>query len=270
MVSTQELAVLIISGMLFTFFLGFGIILFAQKNRKIQELSDQLLQEEKAKNEVEKLQVALETQETERGHIARMLHDDVGAILSLAQKNILFIQKQAKAGVFEHNSIEVARDLIQESINQLRQINKGLIPHYLLKFGLVKALERMGTQKTAGFIQSFNFETQIPHNLIVSEQIMTQFFYVTSELITNLLKHSFPTIISMALKLEGNQLLLIIKHDGIALSQRDYVALSKESENLGLENIRYRLNLINGELTFKRNATQGEITIAVSIENVNS
>ncbi len=270
MVSTQELAVLIISGMLFTFFLGFGIILFAQKNRKIQALSDQLLQEEKAKNEIEKLQVALETQETERGHIARMLHDEVGAILSIAQKNVLIIQKQAKAGVFEHKTIEMTRDFIQESINQLRQINKGLIPHYLLKFGLVKALERMGTQKTAGCIQSFNFDAQIPDDLIISDQIMTQCFYVTSELITNLVKHSFPTTIGMTLKLEGNQLVLILKHDGIALSQRDYIALSKESENLGLENIRYRLNLINGDLTFQRNTTQGEIKFAVAIENVTS
>jgi hypothetical protein len=69
----------------------------------------------------------------------------------------------------------------------------------------------------------------------------------------------------MTLNLEGNQLLFILKHDGIALSQRDYIALSKESENLGLENIRYRSKIIKGDLTFQRNNTQGEIKFAVSI-----
>lgn len=263
----QELAVLISSGMLFTFFLGFGIILLAKKNREIQELSDQLINEEKAKKEIEKLQVVLETQETERSQIARMLHDEVGAILSIAQKNILIIQKQAKVGVFEHKSIEMTRDFIQESINQLRQINKGLIPHYLLKFGLVKALERMGKQKTDALIDSYVFNAQIADDLIISEQIMTQYFYIASELLTNLLKHSFPTTINMKLYAEGNQLKLQLKHDGIALSQRDYIALSKESENLGLENIRYRLSMINGEILFNRTKTLGIIEINTNLIN---
>jgi two-component system NarL family sensor kinase len=263
----QELAVLISSGMLFTFFLGFGIILLAKKNREIQELSDRLINEEKANKEIEKLQVALETQETERSQIARMLHDEVGAILSIAQKNILIIQKQAKIGVFEHKSIEMTRDFIQESINQLRQINKGLIPHYLLKFGLVKALERMGKQKTDGLIDSYVFNAQIAQNLVISDQVMTQYFYIASELITNLLKHSFPTSINMKLYVEGNQLKLQLKHDGIALSQRDYIALSKESENLGLENIRYRLSMINGEILFNRTKTSGIIEIITNLNN---
>lgn len=263
----QELAVLISSGMLFTFFLGFGIILLAKKNREIQELSDQLINEEKAKKEIEKLQVALETQETERSQIARMLHDEVGAILSIAQKNILIIQKQAKVGVFEHKSIEMTRDFIQESINQLRQINKGLIPHYLLKFGLVKALERMGKQKTDALIDSYVFNAQIANDLIISEQIMTQYFYIASELLTNLLKHSLPTTINMKLYAEGNQLKLQLKHDGIALSQRDFIALSKESENLGLENIRYRLSMINGEILFNRTKTLGIVEINTNLNN---
>lgn len=261
MVHPQELAVLITSGMLFTFFLGFGIILFAQKNRKIQELSDQLMNEEKAKNEIEKLEIALATQETERNQIARMLHDDVGAILSLAQKNIFFIKKQAKNGIFEHQSIDLTGEFIQESINQLRRINKGLIPHYLLKFGLVKALERMGKQKTDTLVESFIFNAHLPDKLILSDQIMTQYFYITSELITNLIKHSYPSNIEMNLNLEAGVLILKIQHNGIALAQRDFNNLSKDSDSLGLENIRYRLEIIKGKITFYRSKTLGFIEI---------
>jgi len=257
----QELAVLISSGMLFTFFLGFGIILLAKKNREIQELSDQLINEEKAKKEIEKLEVALATQETERSQIARMLHDDVGAILSLAQKNIFFIKKQAKNGVFEHQSIDLTGEFIQESINQLRRINKGLIPHYLLKFGLVKALERMGKQKTDTLVDSFIFNANLPDKLILSDQIMTQYFYITSELITNLIKHSYPTNIEMNLNLEDGVLILKIQHNGIALAQRDFNNLSKDSDSLGLVNIRYRLEVIKGEISFFRSKTLGFIEI---------
>jgi signal transduction histidine kinase len=136
MVNAQELALLISLGMLFTFLMGIGIVLLAKKNRKIQELSEELLKEEKDKKDLEKLEVAIATQEAERSQIARLLHDDVGAILSLAQKNMLNIQQKAQDGEIEHKSIALTMEYIQESINQLRKINKGLVPHYLLKFGL--------------------------------------------------------------------------------------------------------------------------------------
>lgn len=261
MVKTQDLTLIIILSMLFTFIMILVIVMLAKKNRKIQELSDQLINEEKAKNEIEKLEVALATQETERSQIARMLHDDVGAILSLAQKNIFFIKKQAKNGVFEHQSIDLTGEFIQESINQLRRINKGLIPHYLLKFGLVKALERMAKQKTDTLVESFIFNTHLPDKLILSDQIMTQYFYITSELITNLIKHSYPSNIEMNLNLEAGVLILKIQHNGIALAQRDFNNLSKDSDSLGLENIRYRLEVIKGKITFYRSKTLGFIEI---------
>jgi two-component system NarL family sensor kinase len=267
MVKTQDLTLIIILSMLFTFIMILVIVMLAKKNRKIQELSDQLINEEKAKNEIEKLEVALATQETERSQIARMLHDDVGAILSLAQKNIFFIKKQAKNGVFEHQSIDLTGEFIQESINQLRRINKGLIPHYLLKFGLVKALERMAKQKTDTLVESFIFNTHLPDKLILSDQIMTQYFYITSELITNLIKHSYPTNIEMDLNLEDGVLILKIQHNGIALAQRDFNNLSKDSDSLGLENIRYRLEVIKGEISFFRSKTLGFIEIHTKLNN---
>ena len=253
--------------MLYSFSMGVGMILLARKNKRIQELSDQLINEEKAKNEIEKLEIALATQETERSQIARMLHDDVGAILSLAQKNIFFIKKQAKNGIFEHQSIDLTGEFIQESINQLRRINKGLIPHYLLKFGLVKALEKMVKQKTDTLVDSFIFNANLPDKLILSDQIMTQYFYITSELITNLIKHSYPSNIEMNLNLEAGVLILKIQHNGIALAQRDFNNLSKDSDCLGLVNIRYRLEAINGKITFYRSKTLGFIEIHTKLNN---
>jgi signal transduction histidine kinase len=126
-------------------------------------------------------------------------------------------------------------------------------------------MERIGSAKSESLNVKFTFESNLSNNSVFSEEIMINVFYIGNELITNLLKHSFPTVIGMTLNLEGNQLKLQLKHDGIALSQRDYIALSKETENLGLENIRYRLNIIKGDLTFQRNNTLGEINFLVSI-----
>ena len=78
MVSAQELAFLIFIGMLFALFMGSGIVFLSKKNQRIQDLTDQLIKETEEKKELEKLEVAITTQEKERSEIARLLHDDVG------------------------------------------------------------------------------------------------------------------------------------------------------------------------------------------------
>ncbi|NDC92487.1 MAG: hypothetical protein EB087_02080, partial [Flavobacteriales bacterium] len=96
MAEENQIIFIVLIGMVFSGFMITGMFLFARKNKKIQDLSAKLLNEEQAIRDFEKLEVAITTQEAERNQIARMLHDDVGAILSLAQKNIFFIKKQAK------------------------------------------------------------------------------------------------------------------------------------------------------------------------------
>jgi signal transduction histidine kinase len=266
MVDPKELAILILLGMFFVLIMSIGIIILVRKNRKIQYLGAKLLEEELANKEIEKLGVAINTQETERSKIARLLHDDVGALLSLVQKNLSNLEDDAVSGKIDVSSISLSKEYVSESIEHLRQITKGLIPHYLLKFGLMKALERMAKQKTDSLIDSFKFDVNIPDDLVISDLIMTHYFYIASELITNLLKHSYPSSIEMILTFEAGYLKLKIKHNGIALTQRDFQLLSSDSDSLGLENIRYRLNVIKGELVLKRNKTYGTIELITNLD----
>ncbi len=71
----------------------------------------------------------------------------------------------------------------------------------------------------------------------------------------------------MNLNLEAGVLILKIKHNGIALAQRDFNNLSKDSDSLGLVNIRYRLEVINGKITFYRSKTLGFIEIHTKLNN---
>ena len=265
MVEKSQIILIVLFGMLFSAIMIIGMFLFARKNKKIKELSEKLIEEEKIKSELEKFEIAITIQEKERSVIGRKLHDEVGALLSIVHKNMLQLKAKATVGEVDIESLAYTESFLKESIDQLRSITKDLIPHYLLKFGLSKAMERIGSTKSESLNVKFTFQSNLSNDSEFSKEIMTNIFYIGNELMTNLLKHSFPTTIGMTLNLEGNQFVLILKHDGIALSQRDYIALSNESENLGLENIRYRLNIIKGDLTFQRNTTQGEIKFAVSI-----
>lgn len=266
MVDESQIIIIVLFGTLFSVLMVTGMILFAKKNMELKALSAKLLKETKDKMELEKLEIAISTQEKERVEIARLLHDDVGALLSLAQKNLINFEDNARQGKVDYKAVELGKEYIAESIQKLRAITQGLAPHYLLKFGLVKALEKMTRQKSGLIIDSFNFTSKIPIKLQIFEPVSTHYFYITGELITNLIKHSLPTNIQMRLDYQTPFLRLKIRHNGIALTQSDFERLLVETDSFGLENIRYRLNILKGDLILKRYKTYGTIELITHLD----
>lgn len=252
--------------MIFTLILSLGINMLVKKNQRILELSDKLIKETEEKKELEKLEVAISAQEKERVEIGRQLHDDVGALLSFAQKNLVNFEDNSEDGEVDYKSIGMAKEHLAESIKLIRHIAKGLTPQYLSKFGLVKALDNMTKQKSGTFIEKFDFTHNVPEDLTIPELVSTHYYYIAGELITNLFKHSYPTEIHMELTYDKQLLKLKICHNGIALTQRDFTRLLSESDSLGLENINYRLNVINGQVFFKRLSDYGTIELITKLD----
>lgn len=264
MVQENELNIVITLGMLMLIALGLSIVNLTRKNRSIKLLSASLLKEELEKKELEKVGIAITTQENERSEIARKLHDEVGGILSMAQLN-LSLAALEENNEDDQNYVTKAANLLELGNEQLRSITKGLVPHYLVKFGLTKALEKTISQKMGQLTTKYTFKSHIAEDVEIEENKMIHFFYISSELITNLMKHSRPEKVDIVLSLDGDQLQLYIKHNGLALSQKDYEKFSQESDSLGLMNIQYRLHLIDGQLHFTRNKINGEILLNTTL-----
>jgi signal transduction histidine kinase len=264
MYSEEEIGFTIFLILMLISFLGTSIVFLSRKNREIKILSASLLKEELEKKELEKVGIAITTQENERNEIARKLHDEVGGILSMAQLN-LSLAAQEENKELDQTYVTKAANLLELGNEQLRSITKGLVPHYLVKFGLTKALEKTISQKMGQLTTKYTFKSQIAEDVEIEENKMIHFFYISSELITNLMKHSRPEKVEIVLSLDGDQLQLYIKHNGLALSQKDYEKFSQESDSLGLMNIQYRLHLIDGQLHFTRNKINGEILLNTTL-----
>jgi signal transduction histidine kinase len=250
-IEESKLALIIIFGMLFSLAMALGMVLLSNKNRRILELSEELLQETLQNKELEKIGAVLKTQENERTEIARQLHDEVGGLLSIVQKQILLAKRKGEEGEVDNQALTSASEYLQDSIDQMRSITKELMPHYLLKFGLSNAIERMAQQKTNNLVEHFTFDSSLAQEVILPEDIMTHNFFIASELLTNLLKHSYATRIHMQLSVSlSDELLLQIEHDGRGLTQQDYEKLATDSDSFGLENIRYRLAIIGAQIQY--------------------
>ena len=262
LIEESKLALIIIFGMLFSLAMALGMVLLSNKNRRIIELSEELLSETLQNKELEKIGAVLKTQENERTEIARQLHDEVGGLLSIVQKQILLAKSKGEKGVIDTAALIGASEFLQESIDQMRSITKELMPHYLLKLGLANALERMAQQKTNNLVAQFTFESTLDQTILLPEPIMTHNFFIASELITNLLKHSNPSYINLKLCLSiSNEVLLQIQHNGVPLSHADYEKLAADSDTFGLENIRYRLALIGASIHYEVFEKSAQTTI---------
>lgn len=261
-IEESKLALIIIFGMLFSLAMALGMVLLSNKNRRILELSEELLAETLQNKELEKIGAVLKTQENERTEIARQLHDEVGGLLSIVQKQILLAKRKGETGEVDTQALAGASAYLQESIDQMRSITKELMPHYLLKFGLANAIERMAQQKTNNLVEHFSFESSLAPEVVLPEDIMTHNFFIASELLTNLLKHSYATQIHLKLLLRNsNELLLQIEHDGKGLTQHDYEKLAADSDSFGLENIRYRLAIIGASIQYDVFEKSGQTSV---------
>jgi signal transduction histidine kinase len=265
MYSEVEISILISLVMIFTLSLGISIIILSRKNKKIRILGTKLLKEELEKKELEKVGIAITTQESERTEIARKLHDEVSALLSLVQLNLSIVHQEAQNGNVDIESLEKSTKMLDLGIEQLRSITKGLVPHYLVKFGLAKALEKTIHQKMEQLTAKHTFNSQLAIDIHIEEQTMIQFYYIAHELITNLLKHSRPSDVKMSLSNEEDILKLEIIHDGLALEQKDFEKFALDSDSLGIMNIKYRLNIIKGELIFTRIKSEGIINLSTNL-----
>lgn len=211
------------------------------------------------------MNAVVQAQETERTKIARNLHDEVGSILSMAQQNLSVAIKQVPEDSPFLEDVEFTMDVLEQSVAKIRSISHGMLPHFLVKFGLQKALQRLmeQTQKTLG--NPCSFSSSIDGKLVLPQQAEIHFYSIALELLNNLLKHARPQSVHLFLDRSKQHLLLKITHDGVAISQSDYEYLLHHGDGMGLESVSHRLTLIAGELQYQRHALGGTIELAMPL-----
>ena len=265
----RNLIVIVIS-VLFTSGLSAGMVFVLlssyKKRKKLEEEHERALREK----ELELINAVVKAQEDERAEIARNLHDDVGAILSLTQQKISstsnhLMDMQANSNTIS-DLLEVA-EMIDQSVTKLRAITNGMLPHYLLKFGLWRSLERMFDQAEKSIGKPCIITSEITGGLKIEQRVEIQAYYIVAELINNIVKHAKPNFIDGKLEIQLNFLVLTLKHDGVAINQDDYNYLLNKNIGIGISSLAHRLSIIDGELNFNRFERGGSVIIKIPYKN---
>lgn len=207
----------------------------------------------------------LDVQEQERGRLARELHDELGqtqtAIL-LGLKAVTNAMSLDEA----RDRILALHDLAVSAIDSTRRLARNLSPSVLTDFGLAKALERMCEDLSAatGVLVIFNGELG-PMRFNAAAEIAA--YRVAQEAITNALKHSGTTRVSVEVRQSSNELCLFVRDNGRGFKDNAATSGARSPNGLGLSGMRERVVLLGGRFSIRGDAGAGtKVEASIPVE----
>jgi len=257
------ISLVLFMGTLGMLLLTVGLILFIIfHQRKVIRYQMRLQQMEQEQQKV-LLKASIRLQEEERQRIAADLHDDAGPLLATAR---LYLNEnlvnQDKATQLQ--SIFQARQILDDTIQLVRNISHSLMPPTLKNFGLESAISDLFQKISgAGTINASSRFHEYKDRLKTEKETIV--FRVVQELINNILKHSGSSFIHLTQNMQGGIFILRIHHDGRGIIQSDFEKLNKSNIGLGLKNITSRLKVAHGNILFEKDPSQTYYKVTMEI-----
>jgi signal transduction histidine kinase len=244
METTQEINFLsiLLPLLIVVFIIAVGVFLLNQHFQK--NLYRQKLEQEELENKYQKelLQSNIEAQESERKRIAKDLHDELGATLSIARMHLVRLEQMHPSLESKGLSLGNVRSIIESSISSVRQISHHLMPTQLEAFGLIRALQSMVDQINES--NQIEIDLSVPSNPTkFSWEKELSLYRIFMELIQNTLKHSKATKIDINYSEDWEHVFIEFKDNGIGLPKETI-------HGLGLKSMEARIKSIGGSLEF--------------------
>jgi two-component system, NarL family, sensor kinase len=186
----------------------------------------------------------METQQQTFKDVSRELHDNVGALLSIAVANL----KSVLAGKPITN-VTTTVDLLEESIALLRDISVSVDPEKIASKNLRTLVEEEITRVKKLKLHDLTLQYEGSEKLIVPF-IKLVVLRLVQESLNNCVKHAQASAIRVAITLDTDYLALTVEDNGKGMDD------TKETGH-GLKNMRERASIIGASLTILGNNGNG-------------
>lgn len=203
----------------------------------------------------------VQSQEDERAHLSRELHD--GTSQTLVSIKLLMESALAQLGK-GHEALPApltkALARLNDALHEVRNISHRLRPAELDVLGLPAALEQMGREFSEHSAMAFDMRiggvaTQLP------DEVNTVLFRITQESLTNIEKHAAASQVQLRLVFGAQSLRLRIIDDGSGFDEQA-VRLDPR-RGIGLRNMRERVESIGGRFRVMSHSGRTQVVAEV-------
>ena len=193
----------------------------------------------------------IDTQEEERGRVARELHDGINQMLVGARYALELARRRLGLGdARASESLSKGIDGLGGAIQEVRRISRDLRPGVLDDLGLGPALKVLIDDFSTRTGVEATFETVVFRNRL-DEEARIALYRIAQEALNNIDRHSQATTIAASLKGQRNGALLRITDNGKGFKQ------TRKSGGLGLRNMQERVEQLGGTLRITSERGQG-------------
>jgi two-component system sensor histidine kinase UhpB len=201
----------------------------------------------------------MESQDVERRHIARELHDSAGQTLAALGMQLARISEDAKKNPAQiAKDIEDAEGLVQHLTQEIRTTSYLLHPPMLDEVGISSAL--------SWYVQGLAERSSLQIDLKVSEnfgrlpsEMELLIFRLVQESLTNIHRHSGSKTALIRIEREGDSVQVKVEDQGRGMSPERLAEIQSRGTGVGIRGMRERVRHFLGDLVIESNGSGTKI-----------
>ena len=248
----------IVIGLIFT------LIFFSKNSHNRAEIREQAFKIEKKKLEMQFLEAQIFTLEEERQRMANSLHDDVNPLLAALKNQIKLSIIDFVNGEFKQDKFLQFNQLIDKIIEHQNSSIKNLAP----KINDLQDLDRalLGYFSIVGDFK-IEYTCDLDEIVPVDKFILKNTYSIILELVHNIAKHEKIEFLNVHLDVITNGLNIILKHNGIGLTNQEFDRSIQRKEGRGLSSIDSRVKYMNAKLDLMKMDDGALILLSIPLNN---
>ena len=187
----------------------------------------------------------------ERAHIARELHDSTAQSLSALEMLVTASVRETPTGPL-HERLGVMREIVTETLAEVRTLSHNVHPRVLDDLGLVSALEFLARRTREGSGVAVRVMSDV--EAAIPAPVESVLYRVAQEAVRNAVRHGRPRDLRVTVSADAREARLEVEDDGVGF---DVAAAEGERKGMGIFLMRERLALIDGRLDLASRPGEG-------------
>lgn len=203
-------------------------------------------------------------QEDERKRLSRELHDETSQALTSLMVTMRVLADEAQ-DIHHQESLYASRDIAASILRDIRDLAVELRPPILDDMGLIPAINKYVSKYKQRY--SLAVDLFVPEeDTVIDGHTAVALYRILQEGLTNIVKHTSASRVTVALDLEDGFVRLLIHDNGHGIQQSD-LEQARQQSRIGIYGMQERAELLGGTFVIQTAGTGGtELIVSLPLQ----